>query len=40
MDTKRTGRVGWDALWRGWFRLTDRVDAYLSTRDLLDDVEI
>lgn len=40
MDTKGTGRVGWEALWRGWFRLMDRVDGYLSTRDLLDDVEI
>lgn len=40
MDTKRTVRVGWEALWRGWFRLMDRVEGYLSTRDLLDDVEI
>ncbi len=40
MDTKRTGRVGWEALWRGWFRLMDRVDGYLSTRNLLGDGEI
>jgi len=24
-DTKRTGRVGWDAMWEGWFRLHERV---------------
>ncbi len=40
MDTKGTGRVGWNALWQGWFRLTDRVDAYISTRDLLVDLEM
>lgn len=27
-DTKRTGRPGWDALWRGWFRLQERVSGY------------
>ena len=35
MDTKRTGRAGWAALWSGWFRLQERVDAYLATRDFL-----
>jgi len=40
LDTKGTGRVGWEALWRGWFRLTDRVEAYLNTRDLLDEVDL
>ncbi|MBI4568194.1 MAG: hypothetical protein HY719_07340 [Planctomycetes bacterium] len=27
-DTKRTGRVGWEALWRGWDRLQERVTGY------------
>lgn len=40
MDTKGTGRVGWEALWRGWFRLTERVEAYLCARDLLDEVDL
>lgn len=25
LDTKRTGRPGWDALWKGWLRLQDMV---------------
>ncbi len=28
-DSKRTGVVGWATLWRGWFRLQDRVDGML-----------
>lgn len=35
IDTKRTGRAGWDTMWHGWFRLQERLDAYLATRDLL-----
>ena len=35
LDTKRTGRAGWDAMWQGWFRLQERVDAYLTARDVL-----
>ena len=27
-DTKRTGRVGWDTLWHGWFRLQERLQGY------------
>lgn len=27
-DTKRTGRPGWDALWKGWARLQQRVEGY------------
>lgn len=26
--TKRTGRVGWEAVWRGWSRLQERVQGY------------
>ena len=28
-DSKRTGRVGWPAMWRGWMRLQDRVEGWL-----------
>lgn len=27
-DTKRTGRPGWDTLWRGWLRLQDRIEGF------------
>lgn len=27
-DTKRTGRAGWETLWRGWSRLQDLLDGY------------
>lgn len=36
MDTKRTGRPGWAALWSGWFRLQERVDAIRMTEQFLD----
>jgi hypothetical protein len=32
LDTKRTGRAGWEAMWDGWFRLQDRVDGYLMAQ--------
>jgi len=35
LNTKRTGRAGWEVIWQGWFRLQERVDAYLVTRDFL-----
>lgn len=35
MDTKQTGRASWQTIWHGWFRLQERVDTYLSTRDLM-----
>lgn len=27
-DTKRTGKVGWATLWKGWFKLADMVEGY------------
>ncbi len=27
-NTKRTGRPGWDALWKGWARLQERIQGY------------
>ncbi len=34
-DTKRTGKASWQTMWHGWFRLQERVDAYLITRDFM-----
>lgn len=34
-DTKRTGRPGWDALWRGWERLQQRVDGYHLAQEMI-----
>lgn len=31
-DSKRTGIIGWKALWKGWFRLMDRVESYSDAR--------
>jgi hypothetical protein len=36
-DTKRTGRVGWEAVWDGWFKLQERVDGYLAVTLLAAD---
>jgi hypothetical protein len=32
LDTKRTGRAGWEAMWEGWFCLQQRVDGYLMAQ--------
>jgi len=34
IDTKRTGRAGWKALWEGWFILEQRVDGYRLAQQL------
>ena len=31
-DTKRTGRVGWATLWKGWAKLEDRVAGWMLAR--------
>jgi hypothetical protein len=33
-DTKRTGRIGWEAVWDGWFRLQERLDGYQLAREI------
>jgi hypothetical protein len=33
-DSKRTGRVGWEAVWDGWFRLQERLDGHYIAREL------
>lgn len=35
LDTKRTGRAGWEVIWQGWYLLQERLDAYYATRDFL-----
>lgn len=37
LDTKRTGRAGWEVIWQGWYLLQERVDAYHATRDFLHE---
>lgn len=32
LDTKRTGRAGWEAMWEGWHCLQQRVDGYLMAQ--------
>jgi len=29
-DTKRTGRIGWMTLWRGWFKLQERMEGFYA----------
>ena len=36
LDTKGTGRASWEVMWHGWFRLQERVDAYLVARKFLN----
>lgn len=31
-DTKRTGRPGWDTMWRGWFILQERLKGYQMSK--------
>ena len=31
-DSKRTGIIGWNALWKGWFRLMDKVESYTDVK--------
>ncbi|NDK99872.1 IS4 family transposase [Photorhabdus bodei] len=37
-DSKRTGRVGWERLWEGWFLLQTLIDGYLLAKSV--DVEM
>ncbi|MEQ1882673.1 MAG: IS4 family transposase, partial [Burkholderiales bacterium] len=36
MDTQRTGRPGWQAIWHGMFRLAERVDAHVLALKLYE----
>ena len=33
-DTKRTGNIGWHALWKGWYRFQERVVAWRVANDM------
>lgn len=33
-NTKRTGRPGWDALWKGWARLQEQIQGYRLARQM------
>lgn len=33
-DTKKTGRVGWQTIWRGWFKLQEYVVGWRAARSL------
>jgi len=35
IDTRRTGRVGWEALWVGWARLTDMIETIQFLKEKL-----
>lgn len=32
LDTKRTGRAGWQTLWKGWYRFQERLSAWRMAR--------
>lgn len=34
-DSKRTGRVGWNALWNGWYNLTQLIDGARLVQNIL-----
>jgi len=40
IDTKRTGRAGWEAMWTGWFLLQERVRGYRLALGLATDAEM
>lgn len=35
VDSKRTGRVSWSTLWKGWFRLQDKVDGLRAALEIM-----
>jgi hypothetical protein len=37
-DSKRTGRVGWERLWEGWFKLQTLLEGYLLARSLEQEI--
>lgn len=34
LDTKRTGRVGWSTMMKGWSRLQDKIDGFRAAKEL------
>lgn len=37
-DTKRTGRPGWDTLWRGWRRLQERIEGFQLAKGMVSEM--
>lgn len=37
-DSKRTGRVGWERLWEGWFKLQTILEGYLLAKSLEQEI--
>ncbi len=34
-DSKKTGIIGWQAMWKGWFRLQDKLETFMDTKKYL-----
>lgn len=35
LDTKRTGRIGWQTLWKGWDKLQQRLGGWVAAKEML-----
>jgi hypothetical protein len=35
LDTKRTGRIGWQTMWKGWDKLQQRLGGWLAAREMM-----
>jgi hypothetical protein len=35
LDTKRTGRVGWQTMWKGWDKLQQRLGGWLAAKEMM-----
>jgi len=35
LDSKGTGKASWDTIWRGWYRLQDKVEICVKAKELL-----
>jgi hypothetical protein len=35
LDTKRTGRIGWQTMWKGWDKLQQRLGGWLAAKEML-----
>ena len=34
-DSKRTGKAAWSAIWKGWFRLKERIEGFRIAAELI-----
>ncbi|PYB48006.1 hypothetical protein DI019_00005, partial [Legionella pneumophila] len=35
-DSKRTGKAAWSTIWKGWFRLQERVEGLRIANELME----